>query len=663
MGKAPIKRRNGYGMKSSGHDNGQTVPGSLLTADERAFVEKVRRELTAKGRIRAALPGWGRLHIDRALPFLCLYRRPFNQTDAGMEKLLAGESAYLATSGEKKNAKLVTALLKTIVETLGSQFGAFLIIEIWAEPAGDAFVGDADTPVAAPAFRIFSRKNRLLESTVRTFETSLRSFRFQKQKAQVDVVQVSKFPSVNRMAGLTIPAGSDAIDCHVMGLQLRPVFREPGDVETCEVFPLLFRQFRRGLSHGIRKALFRFMESRTSQRPPHFQAMGPRALTKLVWEVDRRLAGICDNFDYLFQVTPVNTHAAWLAFQKNGCQKDPEFSYRPLPYDPSDLKRQLFQIPMERIEDPALAHLFREKQDELDRMISLLGDCNTSRFLPGSIQIFGSVDEKLSLLAEEMLQKISPRTRGRGAKTIPLPKLVELAQDEMRHYRGLNPIFSATAQIRDDVPSGFLVSKGELFIGAKTKLPSYRLEALLQHEVGVHLVTWFNGQAQPFKLLSHGLAGYEELQEGLAVLAEYLVGGLSPFRLRILAARVVAVQSVVKGASFTETFRLLHGMYGFSRQSAFQVTMRAHRGGGLTKDAVYLRGLGWLLQYLASGGELDPLWIGKIGVRHIPIIQELRWRKVLQPGYLTPRFLHELSARERMEKLQSGITVLDLLES
>ena len=91
--------------------------------------------------------------------------------------------------------------------------------------------------------------------------------------------------------------------------------------------------------------------------------------------------------------------------------------------------------------------------------------------------------------------------------------------------------------------------------------------------------------------------------------------------------------------------------------------MRVHRGGGLTKDAVYLRGLEWLLQYLGNGGDLEPLWIGKIGLRHIPIIQELRWRKVLSSAPLTPRFLHELSARERMAKLQAGATVMDLFES
>ncbi len=213
------------------------------------------------------------------------------------------------------------------------------------------------------------------------------------------------------------------------------------------------------------------------------------------------------------------------------------------------------------------------------------------------------------------------------------------------------------------MPNGFLVSKGELFIGAKTKIPTYRIEGLIQHEVGVHLVTWFNGQAQPFKLLSHGLAGYEELQEGLAVLAEYLVGGLMPFRLRVLAGRVLAVQSLVQGARFTDTFRLLNGELGFSKQSSFQISMRVHRGGGLTKDLVYLRGLDWLLQYIAQGGDLEPLWVGKIASRHIPIIQELRWRKVITSAHLTPRFLNQISTKERMERLHAGATVMELLNS
>ncbi|MCH5599357.1 flavohemoglobin expression-modulating QEGLA motif protein [Niabella ginsengisoli] len=60
---------------------------------------------------------------------------------------------------------------------------------------------------------------------------------------------------------------------------------------------------------------------------------------------------------------------------------------------------------------------------------------------------------------------------------------------------------------------------------------------MLQHEIGTHVVTYYNGKAQPLELFSIGVPGYEELQEGLAVLAEYLNDGLTNSRMRTLAAR------------------------------------------------------------------------------------------------------------------------------
>ena len=175
-------------------------------------------------------------------------------------------------------------------------------------------------------------------------------------------------------------------------------------------------------------------------------------------------------------------------------------------------------------------------------------------------------------------------------------------------------------------------------------------------------MTYFNGQAQPFKLLSAGLAGYEELQEGLAVLAEYLVGGLSKPRLRLLAARVVAAQSLIDGASFIDTFRLLNDSYQFKQQFAFNIVTRIYRGGGYTKDAIYLRGLLGLLQYLRSEPLHELFFIGKIAISHIPIIQELRRRKVLHAPALLPHFLNTPEARLRLQGLSQGFSALDLIE-
>ena len=102
-----------------------------------------------------------------------------------------------------------------------------------------------------------------------------------------------------------------------------------------------------------------------------------------------------------------------------------------------------------------------------------------------------------------------------------------------------------------------MVSGDVLLIGPETKVQQARAHALLHHEVGTHLVTQANGSHQPIKVLGVGLAGYDETQEGLAVLAEIACGGLTAFRLRQLASRVVTVHRLVGGATFAEAHEAL----------------------------------------------------------------------------------------------------------
>ena len=158
-----------------------------------------------------------------------------------------------------------------------------------------------------------------------------------------------------------------------------------------------------------------------------------------------------------------------------------------------------------------------------------------------------------------------------------------------------------------------------------------------------------------------GLSGYEGLQEGLAILAEYLVGGLTRPRLRLLAARVLAVKLLLDGAGFVDTFRMLAG-HGFARRVAYTIAMRVYRGGGLTKDADYLEGLVEILAYLKDGGEVEPLLAGKIAADHIPFIEELRLRHILRPPPLRPHYIDSPEYVQRMSRIRSGITVFELVK-
>ena len=161
-----------------------------------------------------------------------------------------------------------------------------------------------------------------------------------------------------------------------------------------------------------------------------------------------------------------------------------------------------------------------------------------------------------------------------------------------------------------------MVSFGRLLIPESATFRADRVEPLLHHEVGTHVVTYQNGARQPLKLLTIGLPGYDETQEGLAVLAEYLTGGLDPRRLRVLAARVVAIRKMLDGAGFLEIFESLRAERRIPTRTAWSIATRVVIGGGSVKDAIYLRGITRLLEALAAGNSLDVLFVGqRVGPR------------------------------------------------
>jgi uncharacterized protein (TIGR02421 family) len=279
------------------------------------------------------------------------------------------------------------------------------------------------------------------------------------------------------------------------------------------------------------------------------------------------------------------------------------------------------------------------------------------------MQIYGEPDAQLIALAGQIADAIPPRAREKhNGGSLDAREFAALAREELDHYRRDDPQLAARVEIRDDVP-GLIVSNGHFLIGKSAKVSTSRAAATIAHEVGTHILTYYNGLAQPFRQLHTGLAGYEALQEGIAVLAEYLVGGLSKPRLRLLAGRVLAVAALVDGADFVETVRMLHDDRGFSRRSAYTIAMRVHRSGGLTKDMVYLQGLEQLLDHLGrSDMPFEDLLVGKFALGHLELVEELRWRKILKAPLLKPRYLQDDAARRRLERIRLGVGPLDLIE-
>ena len=626
-------------------------PARKISARLLATIEARLRD---NKRVRRELPGGGRIAIDRQLPFICVYRWPVRGADAGTDRFATSEASYLLCSAKKRLHDQYSDLLQTVARVMVEQFGAFLILELWAGSANKTR-GPVSTDEMVPEFKLLAQRRTAEDTVTAAFSTQLGRISMHGNKAKV-TARVTTHCSPRKLPPIISSQAAQQIGCHLYGLDIGPIYRDPG---TGEVFPLILRLLRRRVTLSLRRALFDFTVNNTPHRPPHFHALGRRAVVKAVWDVDRMLADFAEAFDFLLMVTPLNGEQAWTEFKRKRYQRRPSFHYRPLPAEPLVMKRRLYRAPIERIEDPALAQVFHQKLVELDRQVTMLQDRNTPRFLHGSLQQYGAVQAPLYDQAIEILRSIPPRSResARG-KWLNAAQFAARAHDEAAYFRRQLPGLKISIELRDDV-AGLMVSRGRLLISARSQIPSSRVEALIQHEVGTHVLTYHNGRAQRLRHLYTGLAGYDTLQEGLAVFAEYLVGGLSRPRLRLLAGRVVAAWSLVDGASFVECYRQLHDDLGFEQRTAFMITMRTYRGGGLTKDAVYLQGLGHILTYLASGGALEPLFIGKIAASHIPFINELLWRGVVTPPPLTPRYMNDPEAMRRLERAQRGMSVIE----
>lgn len=370
-----------------------------------------------------------------------------------------------------------------------------------------------------------------------------------------------------------------------------------------------------------------------------------------VLSADRALAGLASRVEVLLDVTPVNADDAWEASLAAGHTRELDLRYRSAGTDVEAVRRELREVRLDEIDDPVLHGLLADKARELELQLRLIEARETPAFLERSVELYGTADDGLLELAEALLHRLPPDDP--PTALVQPEAFADRARLEVDRYREQDPDLRADVVVRDDVPSLMVVHR-ELFVGTDSWIPAHREEALVHHEVGVHLLTAITGGGQPLQLLEHGLAGYEETQEAVGILAEHLVDGIDGDRARTLAARALAARRCSDGARFPEIFRELHDEHAFEERAAWTIAMRIVRGGGLTKDVIYLRGIVGVVEHLAAGGRVDSLLVGKLHLRHLPHVEELLRRDVLLPAHLRPRWLDGPVAEARLAALHAG---------
>jgi len=346
------------------------------------------------------------------------------------------------------------------------------------------------------------------------------------------------------------------------------------------------------------------------------------ANTKALFDIDNDIDRLVKKIELLSYVNPTNIETEKERFFTSKYLTDPVFTYPSINFDRFNLHRELFSQPIERIEDTEIRQLYQDIIYAYSGLIECIETIGEGRkFYYNSLHSFGTPTEDDVENAKFILHFDDEDDKEEQFR----PKYDQFETEQK--FRDYSKIYdfsynikfsskmSAIAMVLNNIKT-LVINKNHIF-------SDNEIAVLTNHEIGVHMVTTMNGALHPLKIFSHGFPNYEETQEGLAVFSEYMSNSLTVKRLKELAYRVIAVDSLAKGYSFSKTFRLLHNQYDLDREHSFYITVRAHRGGGFTKDYLYLTGLKKIYNYYKQGKDLNLLLSGKISLPYIESIQSL----------------------------------------
>ena len=249
---------------------------------------------------------------------------------------------------------------------------------------------------------------------------------------------------------------------------------------------------------------------------------------------------------------------------------------------------------------------------------------------------FGEPTEKDITNAKFLLHCNEFQPNGISEQKLTAEQVASLLQTELDIYQiqckiELSSSISAQA--------AFFPGRRVIRINKNGKFSSSFANALGHHEIGVHLLTTVNAGIQPLNIFKIGFPNHTETQEGLAILSEYLSGTLTLARLKTLALRVVGVSHMIRNQSFKETFSLFVEEYHIDPDEAFDINVRIYRGGGLTKDYVYLRGFKDVFDYHLKHKNVNHLLVGKTSLAYLHLLDELITRNIVkEPAYIARSF-------------------------
>jgi uncharacterized protein (TIGR02421 family) len=546
----------------------------------------------------------------------CIYDEAWGKTVWHTPLPAAQQAAQLAKH------RAFYLVYEAIVRALLKKHGFCVIYDV------HSYNGKRRGDTAAPAFNIGSanidmRKHR---SSVQYLLRQLESITISNEPIRVGLNEV--FSGMGHLAQRTRAISPRAL---CLPIEVRKFFCEE---DTAALYPHTFSELKDGLTQAISEHAAFFINKHGTRRTVARHHMLSSDIEPAVRMVDQALFKVGRNMETLLYINPVNIEQERKKFIARKGHYNPEFRYRKLNLDPFLIKEQLYRLPVETINDATLQTLYRRAIDGMSTKVDLLSVIGSKECLYNALRYYGEPDRMDIENARFLLHAPTLPDDANDRQMLSDQEVTRMLQREIDHYR-----LDAPVKLSSNIVAGAMVDNANFRVLIKKGhgMSLKAANALRHHEVGVHLLTSANARLQPLELFRLGLPGSTEAQEGLAILAEYLSGNLSIDRLKTLALRVMAVHYMLDGHTFSRTYDRLMEEFQQPEEQVFTTTLRVFRGGGFTKDYLYLRGVAKAYYFWKNNISLAPLLVGKTGFADYDRVQELLQREVLEPPRGTPR--------------------------
>jgi len=175
--------------------------------------------------------------------------------------------------------------------------------------------------------------------------------------------------------------------------------------------------------------------------------------------------------------------------------------------------------------------------------------------------------------------------------------------------------------VKDNLASLAATGDGFVQVVAGRMITRRDVERTVLHEIVGHVEPAVRAASAYLGIFAIGTARGSDDQEGRALALERAAGFLDVGRRREIALRHVAARALEARAEFVDTVRVLLDR-GAPLEAALRISARAHRGGGLGREVVYLPALLRVEAAVAADAGTDGvLAAGRVAVDAVPALR------------------------------------------